>query len=209
GKTTLLRALAGGPVSVDGHIRVAGETWSGTRDFVPPEQRRVGYMPQGGGLFPHLDVLDNVAYGAPVPSIEARRNRARAALTAQGIAALAGRRVRGLSGGERQRVALARALVRAPRLLLLDEPTSALDVRARHAARALLTETLCTGDRLGVVVTHDPRDLAAWSPELVFVDGGRARAVGPLQQLVTQDVPPFLSELLAPLRPAGGGIGHA
>jgi molybdate transport system ATP-binding protein len=197
GKTTLLRALAGGPVEVDGTLEVRGRAWVGGGTWLPPEAREVGYMPQGWGLFPHLSALDNAAYGAPGASRGERRAAARALLEALGVGHLAARRPRGLSGGEQQRVALARALARRPALLLLDEPTAALDVTARAGIRALLSEQLRAPDRCGVAVTHDLRDLVAWGPTVALLDGGRVAESGALETLAARSEHPFLRELLA------------
>ena len=199
GKTTLLRALAGGPVRVDGTLRVHGETWVEAGRQRAPEARGVGYLPQGGALFPHLDVLDNVAFGAPGRSRAERHEKARAALDAHGAGSLTGRTPRTLSGGERQRVALARAMVRQPSLLLLDEPLAALDVRSRREIRHLLTPALRAPGRTGVAATHDPRDVHAWGGTLVLVDDGRARVLGTLAGVLRGPMEPFLDELLSPM----------
>ncbi len=197
GKTTLLRALAGGPVAVDGTISVRGAAWVAPGRVAPPEARRVGYLPQGCGLFPHLDALDNVAFGAPGATRAARRATARDLLDAVGVGPLAHRHPRRLSGGEAQRVALARALARDPALLLLDEPTAALDVGVRRDIRALLATHLRAPGRCGVAITHDVRDLVAWAPTVALLDGGGVAALGPLDRL--DRAHPFLAELLAPL----------
>jgi len=200
GKSTLLRALAGGPVTVEGHVRVRGRNWTGTSPPLSPEARKVGYLPQGGALFPHLDVLGNVAYGSPGADRATRRAQARAALEAEGLAHLANRSTRRLSGGERQRIALVRALVRAPALLLLDEPLAALDVSARRATRTRIAAALLADGRLGVAATHDPRDLRAWGGTLVLVEDGRAQAIGTLEDALSASPSDFLNELLSPLR---------
>ncbi|MCB9689500.1 MAG: ATP-binding cassette domain-containing protein [Alphaproteobacteria bacterium] len=185
GKTTLLRALAGA-VAATGSARVRGRELLG----LAPERRRVGYLPQGYGLFPHLTAADNVAYGIVGAD---RRDRALAVLGSVGARHLADRRPVALSGGERQRVALARALATDPELLLLDEPTAALDVAVRREIRELLAEHLRT--RPAVIVTHDPRDLVALRPTVVLLDGGRVVEVrGPLE--VRDPDHPFLGELL-------------
>ncbi len=194
GKTTLLRTLAGA-LPTEGTVRVRGRTLSDGRASLPPESRRVGYLPQRGGLFGHLTVAGNVAYGVRGA---AKSARAAERLAALGVSHLADRRPRRLSGGERQRVAIARALATRPELLLLDEPTAALDVTARPEIRALLRPHLHDPARCAVVVTHDLRDLLAWDPVLVLVEGGSATAQGRLAELGRPDHP-FLAELLAPL----------
>lgn len=202
GKTTLLRALSGG-VTTQGHIVVGGRTLldSPRGICLPPDERRVGYLPQGHGLFPHLDAAANVAYGAPGDR-EQRHSLARRLLDDLGVSALSGRRPRRLSGGEQQRVALARALATDPALLLLDEPTASLDVTVRRQTRALLADHLRNPDRCAVAVTHDLRDLVAWEPTIVFLDEGRLVAMGTVEELAADARHPFLIELLEPLSPA-------
>jgi ABC-type molybdate transport system ATPase subunit len=152
GKSTFLRVLAGVAPAV-GTIRFAGETWLDGRVAVPPEARQIGWVPQDGALFPHLDVAGNLAFAgataAAVGEIAARLE----------ILPLLARSVRTLSGGERQRVALGRALLARPRLLLLDEPFAALDDARRDAAAALVAE-LCLEQAITcVVVSHHAADL--------------------------------------------------
>jgi molybdate transport system ATP-binding protein len=159
GKSTLLSALAGllrpqqGRVVVDGEVLV--DVDAGV--FVPPHRRRVGLVFQSLALFPHKDVLENVAFGVVKPDARAVAQRW---LERMRVGDLARRRPATLSGGEAQRVALARALAARPRLLLLDEPFSALDVPLRRALgqelKALVKETgLPT-----LLVTHDAGDAA-------------------------------------------------
>jgi molybdate transport system ATP-binding protein len=159
GKSTLLSALAGllrpqqGRVVVDGEVLV--DVDAGV--FVPPHRRRVGLVFQSLALFPHKDVLENVAFGVVEPDARAVAQRW---LERMRVGDLARRRPATLSGGEAQRVALARALAAWPRLLLLDEPFSALDVPLRRALgqelKALVKETgLPT-----LLVTHDAGDAA-------------------------------------------------
>lgn len=202
GKTTFLRLLAGvaRPSAVE--FEVSGTTLaSSTRSIdIPAEARRVGYLPQGYALFPHLSVLDNVGFGlasGPVREPRAQRHRkARALLEQLGCGALADRQVQGLSGGEQQRVALARALVVEPNLLLLDEPLAALDATSRRAVRGFLTERLKDFGRPAVVATHDVRDVEALGARVAVLEGGKLVQVGELEDLREEPGSEFVSEFL-------------
>ena len=198
GKTTVLRAIAGAEVGLCGRVTLGGRMLmdSAERVGLPPEARRIGYVPQGLGLFPHLTALDNVAFGCG-RGPEARP-RARAALERLDALALAERRPHQLSGGERQRVALARALAAEPRGLLLDEPLSALDVGQRRRTREFLAEHLREAGRPALVVTHDLRDVLALDGEIVVIEAGRVLQQGRLEALAHAPASEFVAELLDP-----------
>ncbi|HEV1992681.1 MAG TPA: ABC transporter ATP-binding protein, partial [Candidatus Dormibacteraeota bacterium] len=136
GKTTLLRALAG-LVLIEGRVELAGEVLedSAQRLRVPTEQRHIGLVFQDHVLFPHLNVLDNVAFGLQAQRRHDAKRIARGWLERAGLAEKASSMPRELSGGQAQRVALLRTLATEPRLLLLDEPLSALDVSIRAEVR--------------------------------------------------------------------------
>jgi molybdenum ABC transporter ATP-binding protein len=191
GKTTVLRVVAGllrpqrGRVSVDGAVLL--DTERGVD--VPPERRRVGYLFQEYALFPHLDVLHNVRFGAR------DAEHARSLLERFGIEGLARARVGELSGGERQRVALARALARDPALLLLDEPLSALDAHTRAGVRAELRELLDTLRLPTVVVTHDFEDAATLAQRVGVISKGRILQIGTPTDLVAVPGDAFVASL--------------
>ncbi len=200
GKTTLLRLLAGALPAHEADIAVGDTVLARSSEAidVPMELRRVGYLPQGCGLFPHLSVLDNVAFGLSTGAMRLprpeRNERARAILAELGCEDLAKRSVAGLSGGEQQQVALARALVIDPALLLLDEPLAALDATTRRAVRGLLVERLRDFAGPTVVVTHDVRDVAALDAEVYVLDEGRVIQHGNLEQLRREPANAFVAE---------------
>lgn len=175
GKSLTVQALAGLIRPVSGRILVAGEPLydAARRIFVPPERRRIGYVPQHQSLFPHLTVEENVAFGLPWRARRRRGPRVAALLEELGLARLAGARPASLSGGERQRAALARALCVEPRLLLLDEPFAAIDQPGRAALRRVLREALDRHGTPAVLVTHDPEDALALGDAVVRFEPGR------------------------------------
>lgn len=185
GKTLTLQCIAGLVQPDAGRIAVGGAVFFDSRAGVrlPARKRGVGYVPQDYALFPHLTVLQNVAYarsglfGRVVGTGE--KERARALLERFRIGRLGGRYPGELSGGQRQRVALARALNTAPRLLLMDEPFSALDVPLREALRRELRDLLAELAIPTVIITHDPADAEAFGGALVVFEGGRASLAAP------------------------------
>ncbi len=183
GKSTLLRAVAGLLPVAQGHIALNGELWddAGTGRFLTAPQRRVGVVFQDYRLFPHLSVLDNVAFAGRVQGL--RRSAARAAaqpwLERLGLGALARRRPSALSGGQAQRVALARALAADPQVLLLDEPFAALDTRTHAETREGIVEHLAAFGGPSILVTHDPRDAELLADRVIVLDGGQLDGGGP------------------------------
>ena len=166
GKSTTLRLLAGLERRAVGHVRFDGTTWQDGRVFVPPHDRRVGWVPQDGWLFPQLSVRENLAYThAPEAEVRAMAERL-------GVGALLDRRPRHLSGGERQRVALGRALLARPRLLLLDEPFAALDDTLRTRLASDVAELTRERSLPVVVVSHHAADVATLADERWTLDHG-------------------------------------
>jgi molybdate transport system ATP-binding protein len=178
GKTSLLRTIAGLERPAEGRVAFAGETWFDSRGgvHVPPQRRRVGYVPQDYGLFPHLTVTGNVRF--------AGRGDRPDLLRRLGIEHLAAARPRQLSGGERQRVALARALARSPRVLLLDEPFGALDPVTRRDVRDELAEILGGFGLITVLVTHSFEDATALAGRIGVLHHGELLQFATARELV-------------------------
>ena len=180
GKTVTMQCVAGLLMPDSGRI-VAGETVffdSGKGTRLPARRRHLGYVPQDYALFPHLTVLQNVAYAHS--GIFGRhmsagaKEEALAMLERLRLAHLGARYPHELSGGQRQRVALARALNASPRLLLMDEPFSALDVPLRAALRQEIRELLSSLAIPSVIISHDPADADAFGGALVLFENGRS-----------------------------------
>lgn len=214
GKTTLLRALTGAIEVEAAEVLVGDEVLESSARGIrlPIEQRRVGYVPQGYGLFPHLRVLQNVAFGravGPAKLEPAKRvHEARSMLRDLDCEHLADRRVRGLSGGEQQRVALARALVSEPRLLLLDEPLSALDATSRRSVRSFLAERIASFGRPTILVTHDVRDVEAFEAVVVALESGRLVQRGSLDALARAPASDFIAEFIGASHPCATEVSN-
>ena len=195
GKSLSLAAVAGLLRPDEGRIALAGDTLfdSAKRIDLPPERRRVGYVPQGYALFPHLTVAENVAFGL------SRGEHARVddVLTLLGLEGLGARKPRQISGGQQQRVALARALVIRPRALLLDEPFAALDAEIRRTLRA---ELAALQRRLGIAVvfvTHDLAEAHAVGDTVALFDRGAVLQVGPTAEVFARPTCQRAAELTA------------
>jgi iron(III) transport system ATP-binding protein len=178
GKSTLLRVAAGIERPSSGRILLDGQEVAGPDNFVPPEKRGIGLMFQDFALFPHLSLLDNVAFGLKSLTRTEAKREARAALERVGLAHYAGEYPHILSGGEQQRVALARAIAPRPSVLLMDEPFSGLDQRLREQMReetlAILHETRATA----IVVTHDAEEAMRMGDRVALMRQGRVVQTG-------------------------------
>lgn len=194
GKSTALGALAG-IVDSTGSILLNGRAIDG---FATAD-RRVGYVFQDYLLFPHLTVLENVAFGPRARGIPraTARTGAREWLDRLGIGELAARRPPQLSGGQAQRVALARALAGEPELLLLDEPLAALDAEVREEVRIELVRHVRAWGGLTIVVTHSLEDVTVLADDVVVIERGRATQRGTVRELVRSPATPYVRQLVS------------
>jgi molybdate transport system ATP-binding protein len=188
GKTTILRCLAGLDRPQEGFIRFGDEVWFDAAAGInrPPQQRRLAYVSQDYGLFPHFTVEQNIRFGMDA-GVHAR-DRVDTILRTVHLEGMAGRFPHQLSGGERQRVALARALARDPRLILLDEPLAALDLPLRDPMRQELRQFLRSVDIPSVVVTHDRVDALTLGDRMAVLSGGYIRQVGPVHDVFSRPI---------------------
>lgn len=194
GKTTCLRLIAGFEQPSAGHIEIFGERVEG----VPPYRRNVNTVFQDYALFPHMNVLENVAYSLMLKKVpKAERSRtAEAALEMVKLGGYGGRRPGQLSGGQRQRVALARAIVNNPRVLLLDEPLGALDLKLRESMQE---ELKSLQKRLGITfifVTHDQGEALSMADRVAVFSDGRIRQVGTPEAIYRAPNSPFVADFV-------------
>ena len=179
GKTTLLRLLAGLDRPDGGFIQAAGQTWYSQehRQFLPPQQRSLGFVFQDYALFPNMTVRENLGFATAGQA--GASQIIRDLLDSLELTELAERRPAVLSGGQQQRVALARALARRPRLLLLDEPLSALDLPTRQRLQQVLAEVHRQYELTTILISHDPAEIARLADRVLELDLGQVRRVGP------------------------------
>jgi spermidine/putrescine transport system ATP-binding protein len=194
GKTTTLRMIAGLETMTAGQVFVGGRDIS--RD--PAHRRPVNTVFQQYGLFPHLSVLENVAFGLRERRVD-RRTREKDVRRMLELVGLTGRedaRPRELSGGQQQRVALARALVLDPRVLLLDEPLGALDLKLRRQMQGLLKEIQREVEITFVYVTHDQEEAFSMSDRVAVMDGGVLMQLGPPSEVYAKPNSYFVADFV-------------
>lgn len=199
GKSTLCLMIAG-LLRTQGYLKISDKTldepgWRGT--FVSPGKRPVALLAQNPGIFTHMSVLDNVAFGPRCQGQGRRRARQRAwqELHAVGASYLAYRQGGELSGGQAARVALARALATSPRVLVLDEPMAALDVPSRSQLRARIRERTRTRAITVVMVSHDLVDIASLSDAVAVMDAGKLITQGPTTEILSTPSTEFVASL--------------
>ena len=200
GKSTLLRTVSGLLAVESGVVRlddtVLDEPERGV--FVAPQRRRVGVVFQDHRLFPHLRVIDNVAFGLRARHVGKATARACAHdwLDRLGLGELAQRRPRQLSGGQAQRVALARALACEPHALLMDEPLAALDVQTRAEVQGELREHLGVFGGPAILVTHDPIEALLLASRIVVLERGRVAQEGLPAEITSRPLTPYVARLV-------------
>jgi len=194
GKTSCLRLVAGFDSPDGGQVLLDGEDVSS----VPPYDRNVNTVFQDYALFPHMTVLENVAYGPRVRGVDAatRTQRAREMLDLVQLGMQGERRPAQLSGGQRQRVALARALINQPKVLLLDEPLGALDLKLREEMQI---ELKGLQRRLGITfvyVTHDQGEALSMADRVAVFNKGKIEQLAAPRELYTRPATAFVARFV-------------
>ena len=204
GKSSLAGALAGFVEVREGRILVGDRVLTDTAAGIdlPMDKRRVGVVFQDHLLFPHLTVLQNVAFGPRSVGRENPTEHAADWLDRLGIASLAAQRPRELSGGQAQRVALARTLAAEPSVLVLDEPFASLDVEVRADVRAEVALHLRGFVGHTILVSHDIDDVSALADEMLVIESGRVSQRGTLAEIEAAPATAYIRRLL-------GGRGEA
>ncbi|CAK9885692.1 MAG: Fe(3+) ions import ATP-binding protein FbpC [Candidatus Erwinia impunctatus] len=188
GKTTLLRILAGFETPDTGKIVLNGKVLFDRKTFIPAHQRGIGFVPQEGGLFPHMTVKDNIAYGLQGSKAEKNRHVAELMERVSLDVNLLSHWPHEISGGQQQRVALARTLAQKPQLMLLDEPFSALDTGLRASTRKATADLLSQAGVTSILVTHDQQEALSFADQIAVIRDGSLAQIGPPAEVYSQPV---------------------
>lgn len=196
GKSTLLLTILGIITPKKGKILLNDKEINS----LPIEQRNIGYLPQDYGLFPHLNVTQNISYGLRVRGVSTQDQQAKAQemLELVDLKGYEGRRIQELSGGQRQRVGLARALAINPDLLLLDEPLSNIDQVTKLEVATHLKNLFAKLDIPVILVTHNHEDALFLSEQLAILIEGKIEQIGTVGEIMKAPKNPFIKRLLIP-----------
>ncbi len=207
GKTTSLRLIAGFEQPDEGEILIGGRDAVGT----PPYRRDVNTVFQQYALFPHMSVLDNVAYGLKQRKVgkAERHAKARAALELVQMTGRETHRPAMLSGGQQQRVALARALVMSPRVLLLDEPLGALDLKLRKEMQIELKRIQEQVGITFVYVTHDQGEALSMSDRVAVMSNGVIEQIDEPRAIYDRPLTPFVADFIGDMNFLTGEVAEA
>lgn len=194
GKTTTLRLISGFEDANEGAVMFSGIDMKGRR----PYERNVGLLFQDYALFPHMTVVENVAYGLKHRNFDKAKIPVRVAemLSLVKLKGFEERRPGQLSGGQQQRVALARALATKPEIVLLDEPLSALDAKLRHELRFELKQILSAVNATTIVVTHDQEEAMSLADKVVVMSSGRIMQQGAPTEIYANPRTRFVAEFI-------------
>jgi len=194
GKTTCLRLIAGFEQPTSGHISIFGEAVEG----VPPYRRNVNTVFQDYALFPHMNVVDNVAYSLMLRKVDRaeRVKQAHAALELVKLSGYGERRPGQLSGGQRQRVALARAIINRPKVLLLDEPLGALDLKLRENMQEELKALQKTLGITFIFVTHDQGEALSMADRVAVFNDGKVMQMGTPEDIYRRPQSRFVADFV-------------
>ena len=204
GKTTTLRMIAGFDEPTEGEIEIGGRPAVG----IPPNKRDVNTVFQAYALFPHLSVIDNVAYGLKQRKV-GKQDRYRQAQGVLELVRLTGReqaKPAQLSGGMQQRVALARALIMNPKVLLLDEPLGALDQKLRKAMQVELKTIQREIGITFIVVTHDQEEAMAMADRIAVMEAGRIDQLAPPSEIYDRPATPFVADFIGDMNHLEGTL---
>ncbi|WP_330924510.1 molybdenum ABC transporter ATP-binding protein [Candidatus Sororendozoicomonas aggregata] len=188
GKTSLLRAVAGLEPSSQGKVIYKSTHWqdSSAGLHIPPEKRGIGYIFQDARLFPHLNVMENLAFARKRAKASRKAPAFHDVIERLGISHLLERSIGTLSGGEKQRIAIARALLNAPALLLMDEPLASLDWSAKADILPLLRDVQTHFHIPVIIVSHTPQEVAQLADHLLILNEGKVVAKGSCRQILSQ-----------------------
>jgi len=194
GKTTSLRILAGFETATNGSVYIDEERVND----IPPQRRNTSMVFQSYGLFPHMTVLENVAYGLRVKKLHKREivQRVAETLGLVGLEGLEKRSVAKLSGGQQQRVALCRAIITEPQVLLFDEPLSNLDAKLRKGTREQIRRIQQELGITSLYVTHDQAEAMSISDWIAVMHEGKLQQLGNAEEIYAQPANRFVADFI-------------